>query len=452
MSTRVLSGGALRQAGVLAACAVLAAAAGLAVSPFVDMVRVLGIHVPRPDILGDYLAAVLWAVALGVSIVFWPVPREDRPVLLALWAVKCVVVLGFMLLYEAFYPVLDAYLYLDMARTPAYDFGETGLGKGTENVAGLVWLHGRLITSSYHAIKVTFALLGLVGVYLTYRGAVRALGYGDLRVLWILALFPSVMFWSSILGKDPLALLGIGMYAYGVMSWVRTRRWVFLLVLALGVWIATLIRLWAGPILLFPLIVFAVGGIPGWWRKSAFIALAAGATLLTVSRFADAFGLETAQDVIATTDAVSRAWAEGGSGQRVQVQFTGVGSMVRFAPYGAFTALFRPLPGEVMNPFGMLAGLENVVLLALVAAAALRTRLRTLRRPLVLWAAVLVAVWASVYGFISFQNLGTAVRFKLQILPVLLLLLLYLSRKTPPPLEAEDVAGRVEPLLTEGHR
>ncbi|OQW92733.1 MAG: hypothetical protein BWK78_00805 [Thiotrichaceae bacterium IS1] len=36
--------------------------------------------------------------------------------------------------------------------------------------------------------------------------------------------------------------------------------------------------------------------------------------------------------------------------------------------------------------------------------------------------------WLIIYGFVLFQNLGSAVRFKLQILPVLLGVVLYLSR------------------------
>ena len=89
-----------------------------------------------------------------------------------------------------------------------------------------------------------------------------------------------------------------------------------------------------------------------------------------------------------------------------------------------------------MNPFGLLAGLESALLLGLVVLALKRVRWATLRQPLVVWAVSLVVVWSSIYGFISSHNLGGAVRFKLQILPVLVTLLLYLSRKRPPPLAA----------------
>ena len=106
-----------------------------------------------------------------------------------------------------------------------------------------------------------------------------------------------------------------------------------------------------------------------------------------------------------------------------------------------FTALFRPLPGEVLNPFGWLAGFENAVLLALCGRAVLRTRFRELRDPIVLWAVSFVIVWAIVYGFASYQNLGTAVRFKLQVLPILLGLLFYFGRRRSAMVPSSDACS-----------
>src|SRR2546425_10476381 len=77
----------------------------------------------------------------------------------------------------------------------------------------------------------------------------------------------------------------------------------------------------------------------------------------------------------------------------------------------------------------MMAGVENVSLLLFASFAALRARLRDFRDPVVLWAVALLGSWGSLYAFLSYSNLGSASRFKLQILPVLLLLLLYLPRR-----------------------
>ncbi|HEX8363235.1 MAG TPA: hypothetical protein VF613_24160 [Longimicrobium sp.] len=418
----------------------LAIAAGATVPVFVGLVEYLGEYIPRPDVQADYLIGVVWALVLWASILVWPVPRAHRKALMVLWGAKVFVTLGFMLLYEHFYPVLDFQTYLEMGSAPELDWAGVGLGQGTQNMIALSWVHAHFLTPSYHAMKVSFAFIGLLGVYFFYRGIVLALGRDELRMLLILGLFPSILFWSSILGKDPVVLLGIGVYAYGVMGWSRRMRWPYLLAVAVGIWLATMIRVWAAPILLAPLILAIPGQIRGVGRKTAFVLVSSLVLAASVARFAESFGMETMQDLYSTTNAQSRAWAGGGSGQTINAQFTGPVSMLKFMPIGAFTALFRPLPGEVMNPFGLLAGLESALLLGLVVLALKRVRWATLRQPLVVWAVSLVVVWASIYGFVSSQNLGSAVRFKLQILPMLLILLLYLSRKQPPALASGRTA------------
>jgi len=111
----------------------------------------------------------------------------------------------------------------------------------------------------------------------------------------------------------------------------------------------------------------------------------------------------------------------------ISVSFTSIGSMLAFVPTGLFTALFRPLPLEVPNIFDLFAGIENAVLLALIVVGILRRGLGWLRESILLWAFVTLIVWGAVYGFASYQNLGTAFRFRAQVTPILLLLGLYLS-------------------------
>ncbi|WP_133296026.1 hypothetical protein [Zooshikella ganghwensis] len=71
-------------------------------------------------------------------------------------------------------------------------------------------------------------------------------------------------------------------------------------------------------------------------------------------------------NVVSTVDRVSQGWAEGGSGQQIDGGIKSIVDMIVFAPIGVFTALFRPLLGEVNNIFGILAGLENTLLLIII--------------------------------------------------------------------------------------
>lgn len=390
-----------------------------------------GHFIAKDHLAQDYVVSLCWALLLGASILLWPVPGRHKPYLLILWAVKVLVALGFMLLYEAHYP-LDAMTYYQEAASAAYHPAGVQLGHGTENILYFVWLHQQLIPDSYHAAKISCALVGLWAIYCFYRSIVIFTQEDNLRILLILGLFPSILFWSTILGKDPIVLLGISLYTLGTAGLYQYRQVRYLLVLAVGVYMAMLIRIWLGPILLAPLVAFTLIGIRSPILKVLFVGVAIAAFLVTFNQFSASFNLETTQDVLTTTDQISKSWDYGGSGQQINQNFTSIGSMLAFMPRGAFTALFRPLPGEILNPFALLASFENLYLLLLLGRALRRSRLSDLKSPPVLWAILLVLLWATVYGFVSAQNLGSAARFKLQILPILLSVLLYLARRRPP--------------------
>jgi hypothetical protein len=146
----------------------------------------------------------------------------------------------------------------------------------------------------------------------------------------------------------------------------------------------------------------------------------------------DRFKIESQQDLVDRTGTVAQDWAQGGSGEQIQGGLSSSVDILEFLPKGAFTALFRPLPGEIPSAFGILASVENVILLWLLGLGLFRKGfLQLAKDPLLQWAAVTVFVWSMVYGIISYQNLGTAVRFKLQIEPLLLLVLVQLARRRP---------------------
>lgn len=400
-------------------------ALGFAAPIFLNIVVSLGHNIPQQDLMTDYVVAVYWAIALGASILVWPVSYRDRAGLLFIWFVKILVTLGFMLIYENHY-LLDCYDYFKIPLMDGFAFIWPSFS-GRTNVENIVWLHHQVMPDSYHMLKVSFSMVGLVGVYIFYRAAVVFLRREDIRIFYALALFPSILFWSSIIGKDPLIILGVAVYVYGAISWHKLKRGRYFILMAIGILAASMIRIWMAPILLAPAMVLAMSGRQGIISKAVVIVLIV-ATLIAVGPILqNRFAIEAVQDLVETTDKMSQNFSEGGSALAA-VRFTSINSMVYFAPVGMFTALFRPLPGEVMNLFGILAGLENLCLLFLLLIAVKRTSLKELKDPVVLWAIILILVWSAMYGFVSF-NLGAVARFKVQILPIFLALMLYLARK-----------------------
>ncbi|MEN8218396.1 MAG: hypothetical protein ABFS56_18900 [Pseudomonadota bacterium] len=417
----------LLQFFILIACAI---ALARLVPSFLDWVKVSGVNFSfaQKDIVGDYFTAFIWAFVLGFTILLWPVSFQDKRALLVLWLIKIFITLGFMLYYEGHYG-LDAYNYFYHGLRYSFAWEEFEFGAGTQNMGNIASLHQYIIPNSYHAIKVSCAMIGMVAVYIFYRAICMFWRRDDVRIFYVLALFPSILFWSSILGKDPLMLVGVALYAYAVVGWQQFARMHYLLWGALGVWLAAFIRFWYAPILLAPLAVFIIIQSGSFYFKVIFIVIVATAFLFSWSMFAEKLSIESTQDLVSQTDTISSGWGHGGSGNQISGGITSIGGMLAFMPIGSFAALFRPIPGEILNPFGMLAGLENLVLLFLFILAIKRTQWTEIKEePLLLWAIVTVIVWATIYGFVSYQNLGSAARFKLQILPILLALLVYLAR------------------------
>jgi len=205
---------------------------------------------------------------------------------------------------------------------------------------------------------------------------------------------------------------------------------------AIGLLIASFIRVWLGIIFATPLIItYVMSSRTSVLTKLIFLVIAIPGFLLTLQGFSEQFSLETTEDLVATTDEISTAWAHGGSSQQIEGGFDSIPSMIAFMPIGAFTALFRPLPFEVPNSFGLMAGLENMYILVLFAVGLLRNGIGRFRQPILLWALITLLVWGATYGFASYQNLGSAFRFRVQVVPILLLLGLYLTyapRLVPP--------------------
>ena len=386
----------------------------------------LGHNIPSMDLQSDYLWGVVWAAVLGFGILLWPVSAADKKDLLILWAVKVALALGFMLFYESFYDSLDAYGYYAEVG-PARDYpGPFALGQGTSNIFLLSWIHYRILPHSYHELKISFAMAGLLGIYVFYRAVVMAMGRENRRLLYTIALFPTVLFWSSIIGKDPVILLCVAMYVYGMVGWYQRNESRYFIPVAVGVLVSMYIRLWLGPLMLLPAVGLVYFTARGRFVKITVLALAAIGIGAAAAKFQATFQVDAVLDLLTAGD--GRVSVLGTTAENIsQIPRTPLG-LLWFIPYGAFTALFRPLPGEIRNTFGLLAGAENLVMLVLLWRAIRRTKWRELREPLIGAGVLFLCLWSALYAFISFQNLGGAVRFKLQIFPILLVILLYLAR------------------------
>lgn len=384
-----------------------------------------GRYIPEPHIVSDYLRGWIWA--LGFAALICVLPLEDRVPLLHVWLIKIAVDLGAMLIYEWHYG-LDAYYYFSWGVWGQHGSLLPVIGNGTKTVLRLSAIFATLTGPSYHALKVIYSFIGLWGCFCFYRAACHYLGKRDHRLLYIVCLTPSVLFWSSILGKDPVIFFGAGLYALGAVGWLRTGRTSYAVLIGCGVAIAIFIREWYGVIMMAPLFFVVAPRLRHPLQRILCVLGGLGGMVYAYRIFQHQFLRNGISSVLPEVNTTVGALAYGGSSNSFQ-GFHSFSSMILFWPLGVFTALFRPLPFDVHNAFEAMAAIEGTVLLILVISAIRYRRLISFRDPVITWALTYLLCWSLLYGFVGYANLGMEVRERLEVMPILVLLALLLGTR-----------------------
>lgn len=147
---------------------------------FNNLIIKLGENIPVSDLLLDYNIALILSIILGIVIFLWKLPIQHKTILVNLWLIKSLVNLVFMLFYEANYSFLDSYSYYQVPKELDFNFWGVTTSFGTDNIYRLVWLHDLFIPHSYHAVKVSFSMIGLISIYILYKSVKILLQRDDL--------------------------------------------------------------------------------------------------------------------------------------------------------------------------------------------------------------------------------------------------------------------------------
>jgi hypothetical protein len=272
-----------------------------------------------------------------------------------------------------------------------------------------------------------FSLFGFWGLYFFYRAFRTAFPQGDhKRYALILFFLPSLLFWSSSIGKEAWMTLCLGVTAFGAARLLSHRRGglpvvligvVGLIMVRPHVALVAFLALFAGyivrparrPSLTSP--IAKVGGI--------IILLLVG--FLVLSQVQNFFGV-TKLDTAAVDTVLERTntqSAQGGSEYQVE-QVSGPLGFVK----ATIAVVFRPWPYEAHNAMSAIASLEGVLILGLFLISARRLaqlpRL-LLRAPYVMFATVFSIGF--IIAFASVGNFGILVRQRVQLYPFLFVLL-----------------------------
>jgi hypothetical protein len=304
------------------------------------------------------------------------------------------------------------------------------------------WLYaltGNTIVGGY----LVYSWLGFWGLYLFYRAFKIAVPEGDHRRYALLVFFlPSLLFWSSSIGKEAWMTFTLGITAYGVARVLTYRRGGIVCLLA-GLGGTMLVRPHVSLVVFLALFAAFILRPPRRPTITSPIAKVGGLVLLVIvgigvlSQVQDFFGVSKldsggVESVLNYTQTQS---TEGDSAFQAE-QVSGPVGFVN----ATISVVFRPWPYEAHNVMSLIASMEGVFLLVVFVTS--YRRLASIpraifRTPYVAFS--LVFAIGFIFVFASIGNFGILVRQRVQLYPFLLVLV-----AIPAATKAVGARGRAE--------
>lgn len=318
----------------------------------------------------------------------------------------------------------------------------TAEGSSTSSMIGITAVILVISGGSQYGTAIFFTLLafsGHVGLYFGFRKHFPEAYHT--RFLIAVLLVPSVVFWTSGVVKEAVAMGGMGWMIWGFHRWIVDKEH---LLSALMIFVGGVVVSISKAYVLFPMVI--AGG--AWWfwhhslATSGSVAIASkplymvGAALVAMvgvvglGELFPEYSVETLGEEAAQMQQAG-AGAGGGSyyaiGNPDETSLTG---QLAFAPMALMASFFRPLIFEAHNLVAFINSLEMTAVLLLwiriIWVRGVRGSWRLLSSSPAL---VFCAVFAILCGLgvgLTTTNLGTLSRYRVPMMPMYFLLLLML--------------------------
>ncbi|MCA6380434.1 MAG: hypothetical protein IM606_16360 [Cytophagales bacterium] len=376
--------------------------------------------------------------------------------------IKWLAALSLGLVYTYYYPGGDTWTYFEeakklslLATSDFSQFRELFLtSNDTSTVTHFLYVHDRsflfvkivsllnLISgNSYWVTASYFSLVSFFSSWFLLVQLKRFVPDSTRAAVVAIFLFPSILFWSSGLLKETLAMVAI-YYLTAVLiqllggAKVRLVQWA-LVFLSLWIgwstkyyWLGIFVAAWLSSLFVFLLTrntkISQRKSVLGW--LGVFLLLAAAASFAHPN-----FRLERVMEVIVSNHDLSVLHSKGNNYIHYYDLLPTVASMAVNSPWALFSALFRPMPFEATGLPSVLASLENLIILVLAVSylASARKKSPSFAIPLIVFSVVLCVFLA-----LSTPNFGTLSRYRVGFLPFLIFvfsfrnpLLNYLTRR-----------------------
>ncbi len=413
---------------------------------------VLGALLASKDVETLRAGVILSGLVIASLVIFWLAARSDpegQTLLVLLW-----VSFGLKLLavYFRFNTGLlaDAYVYNDVGRDYATVLANGGWPElhrvlGTTFVRLITGIFYLITGPTFYGVSIFWTWLGLIGLMLFYKAFVTAFPEGNRRLFLILVLlYPSMLLWTSSLGKDaPMMLFG-GMATYGLARLRAGGHLIGLALLGMGAAGMLAIRPHIAAIYVVALVISRITT-----RKMTPLARIAGLVVLTAGAIgiavvaSRAVGLErldaeeVEQFISERQVATGRQQGVRGGSAFAAIDTSGPVGLALLIP----TVLFRPFPFEAHNTNALLASMEGMGLLAIILYRFRSVRaaiLGALRDNFLMFTVLYALMFIFLYQAIT--NFGIIARQRVQIYPFVLMWIAYLAARRRPR-EAEEHRG-----------
>lgn len=318
----------------------------------------------------------------------------------------------------------DAWGYWRAPKTMSFEKFLEGIrsGEGTAFMMALNYIPTNILGMSFLSNTFFFSMLGSFGISYFFLIAARTIPYNKIisgYVLFPLIFFlPNLHFWSSGVGKDTTLFLCIGMFTYGLMK--PFQRIPLLL-------IAVLLSMAIRPhITLFLMVGFGLAYVFGGKVSPAQRIIFSAAMI--------AIGLAILPSVMEFAK-IEEASAEGfdkfATGKAALLSRSSAGSAIDISSYPfplkVLTFWFRPALFDVRNINGLIAALENLLLLIVFLKAIRTSPLKAFKAaPFVIKGLVIFLVVGTLAFSQSMGNMGIMIRMRNMFLPGMIIYLMWI--------------------------
>jgi hypothetical protein len=311
----------------------------------------------------------------------------------------------------------------------------------------------RLLDSPELVLRITQSAIAVAGIILLATAVYQLAGpRAGVIAAWLLAFEPTNIFFSTFLHKEPNLLLATGLVAFGGACMWKTARLQYLWPITLGCLVAVATRPYAGWFLIAAgaAIILHTGlrsRTQGGARSLTFVALVVMLGAISAPTILKASTDESLQKNLQTSQSAN---ANDSSNLSLEeVDFSTREAIIVNLPQRVVDVMTHPYPwqlGNTSQQLGLLGTLFAFTVLFMLARELLRARGQIMARagPFVYLTAFTLIAYS-----LSAGNAGTAFRYRMHIVALLVCLLVVLRqlRVQPAPAPELEAIGAPEPAV-----